>query len=519
LDSVYPLRFTFSHTGSSLTLLFTGSNLQDAWDESWGLDDLQIQVTGPGLAAPTGLTARAVSDGQINLAWIDNSHDETGFAVHRRENAGHWTQIALLRPNVTRFADLDVRPGAVYVYRVQTVRDGESSAFSNEATAAAPPFPHPRGSQLLVSSHDTHSVLRYDAATGALIDPFVPTGSGGLGMPHGLALGPDGNLYVCNRQYHSILRYDIRTGTFLGEFVPARSGGLDTPIGLVFGPDGQLYVSSYGTHSILRYEGRTGAFLGAFVAAGQGGLRTPYGLEFGPDGHLYVCSQSGSSVLRYDGKSGTFLGAFVPPGSGGLDGAHVPAFGPDGYMYVSSWKSHSILRYDGRTGAFLGVFVPARSGGLTEPWGLAFGPDGHLYVCSAGTDSVLRYDGRSGSFLGTFIAGSGLQRPDWLLFMPADPLAPPLPLTAPAGLSARAVTPTRVDLSWAAPVSSATGIGIWRKRSGGDWERVGVAAPSVTHFSDRSVNPSTTYTYRVRAHNDHVASAWSNEAVVTTPAR
>ena len=52
---------------------------------------------------------------------------------------------------------------------------------------------------LLISNSGTNSVLRYDSATGAFIDEFVPNGSGGLIRPIGLAVGPDQNLYgdVC----------------------------------------------------------------------------------------------------------------------------------------------------------------------------------------------------------------------------------------------------------------------------------------------------------------------------------
>jgi hypothetical protein len=45
-----------------------------------------------------------------------------------------------------------------------------------------------------VSSSASDQVLRYDVQTGAFINAFVPTGSGGLSEPEGLAFGPDGNL-------------------------------------------------------------------------------------------------------------------------------------------------------------------------------------------------------------------------------------------------------------------------------------------------------------------------------------
>src|SRR5262249_45834535 len=80
---------------------------------------------------------------------------------------------------------------------------------------------------LLVSSNSSMSVERFTLATGASLGSFVPSGSGGLTSPDGMAFGPDGNLYVCNERASSVLRYDGHTGAFLGTFVASGSGGLD----------------------------------------------------------------------------------------------------------------------------------------------------------------------------------------------------------------------------------------------------------------------------------------------------
>src|SRR4030095_1817570 len=61
---------------------------------------------------------------------------------------------------------------------------------------------------LLLSSTETDSVLRYDAATGAFRGAFVAAGSGGLDQPRGLGLGPDGNLYVASFMSDQVLCYD-----------------------------------------------------------------------------------------------------------------------------------------------------------------------------------------------------------------------------------------------------------------------------------------------------------------------
>jgi hypothetical protein len=182
-----------------------------------------------------------------------------------------------------------------------------------------------------------------------------------------------------------VLRYQGSTGAFVDTFVPSGSGGLDLPNSLVFGPDGHLYVTDYVSDyatdltkgQVLRYHGETGAFLGAFVPAGSGGLEYASGLVFGPDGNLYVAGRN--AVRRYNGKTGAFIDAFVPE-NGGLKDPHGLVFGPDGDLYVTSGPFYfgpdadAVRRYNGSTGAFIEVFVPMWSGGLYVPLELAFIP-------------------------------------------------------------------------------------------------------------------------------------------------
>jgi outer membrane protein assembly factor BamB len=250
---------------------------------------------------------------------------------------------------------------------------------------------------------------------GTLVDQ---AGNGGLNRSMGMAIGPDGNLYVGSYSTNQVLRYSATTGAFLGAFVTAGSGGLNGPAidGLAFRPDGKLYVASRDSGSVLRYDATTGAFIDTFVTPNSGGLSSVRGMTFGPDGNLYVSSGDTNQVFQYNGTTGAFLSVFVPAGSGGLSNPRSLTFGPDGNLYVSSASSNAVLRYNGTTGAFLSTFVGAGSGGLKGPGDLLF-TNGSLYVASQGTNQVLQYDGTTGAFIETAAAANsnGLSAPIGLL--------------------------------------------------------------------------------------------------------
>jgi hypothetical protein len=250
-----------------------------------------------------------------------------------------------------------------------------------------------------------NGILRYNAATGAFIDRFVPEGRGGLTVSCCPVFGPDENLYVGSPFTSSVLRFNGVTGEFIDEFVPPHSGGLGLPVEIMFGPDGNLYVGDFGpdfgaanTSSVRRYNGTTGAFIDQFIPAGSQGITfpDPQSIAFGPDGNFYLASPATNRVLRYDGHTGAFIDAFVSPGAEGQVGGAI-AFDRTGRLYVGT-AANGVNRY-GTSGAFIDRFVAAGSGGLLGPTSEVFASDGTLYVASTFSGSVLRFDGSSGHFI------------------------------------------------------------------------------------------------------------------------
>src|SRR5947199_9149277 len=121
------------------------------------------------------------------------------------------------------------------------------------------------------------------------------------------------DLLVSARFSNEVLRYDADTGAFKGVF----SSGKDVknPNGLAVGPDGNLYIGLGDEGTVLRVDGQTGAVIDRFVFNDPstpedetGGLTGCRAIKFGPDGNLYVAAGPNDAILRYDGKTGHFLG-------------------------------------------------------------------------------------------------------------------------------------------------------------------------------------------------------------------
>ena len=110
------------------------------------LPALAVRPTPP--AAPSALSATAVSASQINLNWQDNSGNESGFYVQRgTTSAGPWSQIAAVGVNVRTYSNTGLSVSTQYYFRMRANNAGGvsmSRRFSSEirpmgtVTAASP---------------------------------------------------------------------------------------------------------------------------------------------------------------------------------------------------------------------------------------------------------------------------------------------------------------------------------------------------------------------------------------------
>jgi fibronectin type 3 domain-containing protein len=92
------------------------------------------------VAAPSGLTAVALSTTQVQLGWTSNGAGETGFLVERSPNGSSgWTALTTVPAPASGYTDATAAEGTHSFYRVSEVFPGpQNSSPSNTADAITP---------------------------------------------------------------------------------------------------------------------------------------------------------------------------------------------------------------------------------------------------------------------------------------------------------------------------------------------------------------------------------------------
>lgn len=276
-------------------------------------------------------------------------------------------------------------------------------------------------SSFYVSDLTLNTVQVFDGTTGALTGSLTP--AGGWGAPSGIAVAPNGNIFVADLNNNQVDEF-APNGTFIGAVI---STGLFEPTGMAFGPDGNLYVANFGpgNNSYISQFDASGNVLNANFVASSTGLFDPGAIAFGPDGNLYIADSSNDAVDKVVLLTDTFstLIAAGCPATPFTNPQGV-AFGPNGNLFVSDagfgcaspGGPFGVYQYD-TNGNFLGTFVATNL--LASPIDLVFGPDGNLYVTDE-NGRVALFNGTTGAEMSDFVpvGGSGgpLVDPTFLAF-------------------------------------------------------------------------------------------------------
>ena len=222
---------------------------------------------------------------------------------------------------------------------------------------------------------------------------------------------------------------------FSGDGGPATSARLTYPRGVAMGPDGSIYIPDLWNHRIRKVNPSgiitTVAGSGFSGYGGDGGLATeaqftyPQGVAVGSDGSFYIADASNSRIRKVDSfgiittVAGNGLGGYS--GDGGpataarLNFPRGMAVGPDGSLYIAEISNHCIRKVDpsgtiitvagNGVGGYRGDGGPAIAAQLSSPGAVAVGSDGSIFIADYGNNRVRKVD-TSGII--TTVAGNGM---------------------------------------------------------------------------------------------------------------
>ncbi len=267
----------------------------------------------------------------------------------------------------------------------------------------------PDNGAIYVVDSSNRRIERFDA-DGSFVDILAEGGDVELGTletntgvigPTGIAVGPDGLIYVPDTWNHRVLVLS-QSGDLVREFggnadtrdAPAAA---DIEQGRFFGPravavtEDEIFVVDTGNERVQVFA-KDGTFRRAWGGYGSAPeqLIEPVGIALGPDGRVYI-ADSGNARISVFAPDGAPLAQF-PVGAWVGKAYFQPylAFGTDGNLYATSSETGSVEVF-APDGAPVGSVTQIGGEPLQQPIGIAAALDGTLLITDVGRDAVFRY--------------------------------------------------------------------------------------------------------------------------------
>jgi tripartite motif-containing protein 71 len=265
------------------------------------------------------------------------------------------------------------------------------------------------GTRLVVADDHNHRLAVFD--TGGRFLQAVGGGQGqGLGQlsfPFGVAVDPQGRVFVADDLNHRVVRfgpksrypYKARWGSY-----GTAPGQLAYPRAIAVDQAGHIYVTNTGNDRIDVFD-RTGTLLRSFGASGRapGQFNAPLGVGADAAGFRAVADSVNGRIelLNPDGTIAAVWGS-PAPGPTILPNPVAVAFDATGNAYVLDQRRARIVVFDRASG------LPARTigsqgsgpGRLLEPSALAIDGAGTISVADTGNERIARFS-IDGGYLGS----------------------------------------------------------------------------------------------------------------------
>ena len=454
-------------------------------------------------AAPTQLSAVAVSQFQVNLAWSDNATNELGFKIERSLDGTNYIQIAQVLPNTTDYRDLNRFPDTKYFYRARAFNAKGNSTYSDVVRVQTPA---PDCELSLIGWGEMYSLnppIESSRFVAVDIEAF-----------HGLALKADGTvtgwlLYSWNEAGTAPTNLTDAVAIAAGEdySLALRSNGTVVGWG-ASGVDAEKPPTNLtGVVAIAAGDFHSLALKNDGTVVGWG--RNSYGATAVPtnlNGVVAIAAGGNHSLaLKSDG---TVVGW-------GLNdyGQATPPSNLANVIAISAGESHSLaLKKDGSVIGWGGripdtVSIPTNATGVIA---IAAGDEGSVALKHDGT--LVHWGRNSYSFWNTLSQLSGVTA---VSFSGSQFMALTTTPISPSELGLKVLATNLVNISWLDNSAGQHGVRIERaplinEYEAGEWLEIGRVARGVTSFDDATVTTNAAYWYRIVSFNECAVSGWSS---------
>ncbi len=233
-----------------------------------------------------------------------------------------------------------------------------------------------------------------DQATGK-----APIGT--FNEPWGVAVGPDGSVYVSDTWNHRVQKFsaDGEPLTMWGIFGTAdMPGALYGPRGITVDSKSRVYVADTGNKRIVVFDAN-GAILTQFGTEGfdAGQFSEPVDVKVDASGKLYVTDTWNQRVQVLESADGINYSSVQQwPVSGwlsqSLDNKPFIAIRPDGYAFVTDPEGYRVIEFNA-DGQFVQLWGQFGTDNVTFglPSGIAADKENNIWVSDAGNSRLMRF--------------------------------------------------------------------------------------------------------------------------------
>jgi DNA-binding beta-propeller fold protein YncE len=228
------------------------------------------------------------------------------------------------------------------------------------------------------------------------------TGEGQFKYVEDFAFSKEGRLLVTDAAHAWVQAFDKTTGKFIGRFGGKgdNDANLDKPEGIAVDPDGNIFIADYNTGYIKKYDASHKWLLTFSEYGSEKGQNIKSEFMDIRDGKLYMPEAGNHRVDVFD-LNGKFLFDFGGQGSepGKMNNPESAKFAGNGTLYVADLKNDRIQVFDA-TGKFLSTWGKTGTGPgeFKAPAGIGIDKDDNVYVTEIGNDRVQVFD-KTGKFI------------------------------------------------------------------------------------------------------------------------